>query len=254
MVGGRVRRRARRAPSAASRRPSILLGKCCVSELDFQEVAHYRPRRVGVRAAPSFPGRHARHRRGRRRHVPGRSHRRGDPGVGRPADRVSRAASTAIAARRSPTGSKSLAYTIAYRAPDRTLTDDEVNAAHERRAHAPERPLRARTPELRPAMTMTKADIVERIYEKVGFSKKEATEVVESVFEMVKRRLESGEKVKISGFGNFVVQREAAAQGPQPADRRRDRHHRPTRAHVQGEPGPQEDDERRRRARDRARA
>ena len=54
-------------------------------------------------------------------------------------------------------------------------------------------------------MTMTKADIVERIYEKVGFSKKEATEVVESIFEMVNRRLERGEKVKISGFGNFVV-------------------------------------------------
>src|SRR5205809_166015 len=54
-------------------------------------------------------------------------------------------------------------------------------------------------------MTMTKADIVERIYEKVGFSKKEATEVVESIFELVKLRLERGEKVKISGFGNFGV-------------------------------------------------
>ena len=40
-------------------------------------------------------------------------------------------------------GKKSLAYTIAYRAPDRTLTDDEVNAAHERVRDAPERPLRA---------------------------------------------------------------------------------------------------------------
>ena len=43
-------------------------------------------------------------------------------------------------------------------------------------------------------MTMTKADIVERIYERVGFSKKEATEVVESIFELVKKRLEQGEK------------------------------------------------------------
>src|SRR5437899_12075915 len=55
------------------------------------------------------------------------------------------------------------------------------------------------------AMTMTKADIVERIYEKVGFSKKEASEVVESIFEIIKARLEHGDKVKISGFGNFVV-------------------------------------------------
>src|SRR6059036_2932013 len=62
------------------------------------------------------------------------------------------------------------------------------------------------------AMTMTKADIVERIYEKVGFSKKEATEVVESIFELVKRRLERGEKVKISGFGNFVVNEKRRAR------------------------------------------
>src|SRR5262249_12725988 len=65
-------------------------------------------------------------------------------------------------------------------------------------------------------MTMTKADIVERIYEKVGFSKKEATEVVESVFEIVKRRLEQGEKVKISGFGNFVVNEKRPRKGRNP--------------------------------------
>ena len=48
---------------------------------------------------------------------------------------------------------------------------------------------------------MTKADIVERIYTRVGFSKKEAADVVESIFEVIKGRLESGEKVKVSGFG-----------------------------------------------------
>ena len=65
-------------------------------------------------------------------------------------------------------------------------------------------------------MTMTKADIVERIYEKVGFSKKEATEVVESIFELVKKRLEQGEKVKISGFGNFVVNEKRPRKGRNP--------------------------------------
>jgi integration host factor subunit alpha len=65
-------------------------------------------------------------------------------------------------------------------------------------------------------MTMTKADIVERIYEKVGFSKKEATEVVEAIFELVKRRLEHGEKVKISGFGNFVVNEKHPRKGRNP--------------------------------------
>ena len=65
-------------------------------------------------------------------------------------------------------------------------------------------------------MTMTKADLVERIYEKVGFSKKEATEVVESIFEVVKKRLEHGEKVKISGFGNFVVNEKRPRKGRNP--------------------------------------
>ena len=63
---------------------------------------------------------------------------------------------------------------------------------------------------------MTKADIVERIYEKVGFSKKEATEVVESIFEIMKIHLEEGEKVKISGFGNFVINEKRPRKGRNP--------------------------------------
>ena len=53
--------------------------------------------------------------------------------------------------------------------------------------------------------TMTKADIVEKVYEKIGFSKKESSELVELVFSMLKQTLENGEKVKISGFGNFLL-------------------------------------------------
>jgi len=53
--------------------------------------------------------------------------------------------------------------------------------------------------------TMTKADIVEKVYERIGFSKKEASELVELVFDNLKGVLIKGEKVKISGFGNFVV-------------------------------------------------
>jgi len=63
---------------------------------------------------------------------------------------------------------------------------------------------------------MTKADIVERIYEKVGFSKKEATDVVESIFEIIKGHLEQGEKVKISGFGNFVLNIKRPRKGRNP--------------------------------------
>ncbi|HET7713716.1 MAG TPA: integration host factor subunit alpha [Patescibacteria group bacterium] len=63
---------------------------------------------------------------------------------------------------------------------------------------------------------MTKSDIVERIYEKVGFSKKEATDVVESIFELLKGRLQQGEKVKISGFGNFIINAKRPRKGRNP--------------------------------------
>ncbi|MDP3940158.1 MAG: integration host factor subunit alpha [Deltaproteobacteria bacterium] len=63
---------------------------------------------------------------------------------------------------------------------------------------------------------MTKADIVESIYQKVGFSKKESAEIVELVFDLIKTTLENGEKVKISGFGNFVVRAKNSRKGRNP--------------------------------------
>ena len=64
--------------------------------------------------------------------------------------------------------------------------------------------------------TMTKADIIERVYEKVGFSKKESSELVEIVFETMKHTLEEGEKVKISGFGKFEVRYKRPRRGRNP--------------------------------------
>jgi len=63
---------------------------------------------------------------------------------------------------------------------------------------------------------MTKADLVELIYERVGSSKKEASEVVEVVFTIIRESLRRGEKVKISGFGSFVVNRKRARRGRNP--------------------------------------
>ncbi len=63
---------------------------------------------------------------------------------------------------------------------------------------------------------MTKADIVETIYERVGFSKKESAELVETVFEVIKDALVDGEKVKFSGFGNFIVREKNARKGRNP--------------------------------------
>lgn len=64
--------------------------------------------------------------------------------------------------------------------------------------------------------TMTKADLIESVYEKVGFSKKESSEVVETVFETMKRTLEKGERVKISGFGKFEVRYKRPRRGRNP--------------------------------------
>ena len=64
--------------------------------------------------------------------------------------------------------------------------------------------------------TMTKADIVEKVYQKIGFSKKEASELVELVFSSLKDVLQNGDKVKISGFGNFVVREKNERVGRNP--------------------------------------
>ena len=63
---------------------------------------------------------------------------------------------------------------------------------------------------------MTKADIVETIYEKIGFSRKESAEIVDLVFDLLKETLENGDKVKISGFGNFVVRGKRSRKGRNP--------------------------------------
>jgi integration host factor subunit alpha len=63
---------------------------------------------------------------------------------------------------------------------------------------------------------MTKVDIVSSVYEKIGFSKKEAVRVVETIFDIMKESLGRGEKIKISGFGNFVVRNKRTRRGRNP--------------------------------------
>ena len=63
---------------------------------------------------------------------------------------------------------------------------------------------------------MTKADIINQIYDRVGFAKKEATDVVEATFEIIKSHLERGGKVKISGFGNFIIHGKQPRKGRNP--------------------------------------
>jgi len=63
---------------------------------------------------------------------------------------------------------------------------------------------------------MTKADIIENTYDKVGISKKETSTIVQSVFDIMKETLESGENIKISGFGNFTVRQKKKRRGRNP--------------------------------------
>lgn len=63
---------------------------------------------------------------------------------------------------------------------------------------------------------MTKADMVEKVQEATGLTRKESYVMVESVFSIMKSTLETGENLKISGFGSFVVKQKADRRGRNP--------------------------------------
>ena len=65
-------------------------------------------------------------------------------------------------------------------------------------------------------MTLTKADLSETLFNKVGLNKTEAKEMVEAFFEEIKGSLESGDSVKLSGFGNFDLRKKAERPGRNP--------------------------------------
>ena len=63
---------------------------------------------------------------------------------------------------------------------------------------------------------MTKIDIVQNVCSKLGFSKKDSARIVEAVFDTMKENLARGGKVKISGFGSFIVREKKARKGRNP--------------------------------------
>jgi integration host factor subunit alpha len=65
-------------------------------------------------------------------------------------------------------------------------------------------------------MALTKAEVAEHLYEKVGLSKRDAKEMVELFFEEIRLTLESGEQVKLSGFGNFDLREKSERPGRNP--------------------------------------
>ena len=66
-------------------------------------------------------------------------------------------------------------------------------------------------------MTLTKAQIIEEISIRNGLTKKKSNETVEAFLEIMKKTLESGEDVLISGYGKFCVKHKAERRGRNPA-------------------------------------
>jgi len=65
-------------------------------------------------------------------------------------------------------------------------------------------------------MALTKADFAESLFDELGLDKHAAKEVVELFFEDIKRSLEQGKQVKISGFGKFELRDKAGRPGRNP--------------------------------------
>ena len=65
-------------------------------------------------------------------------------------------------------------------------------------------------------MTITKANLVEKVSNRLGLSKAESQNLVENFFEILSKSLESGEDIKISGFGTFKLKKKSTRPGRNP--------------------------------------
>jgi len=64
--------------------------------------------------------------------------------------------------------------------------------------------------------TLTKAELAEMLFERVGLNKREAKDIVDTFFEEIRDCLARGDEVKLSGFGNFQVRDKPARPGRNP--------------------------------------
>jgi len=69
---------------------------------------------------------------------------------------------------------------------------------------------------MKPVSTLTKAELADLLFQRVGLNKREAKDVVESVFAEIRDTLARGEAVKLSGFGNFQVRNKPPRPGRNP--------------------------------------
>jgi integration host factor subunit alpha len=64
---------------------------------------------------------------------------------------------------------------------------------------------------------LTKAEIIQMVSDQTGFTKNQSIEVVETLLELLKKTMASGEDVLVSGFGKFVIQEKESRRGRNPA-------------------------------------
>ena len=84
-----------------------------------------------------------------------------------------------------------------------TMTDD------------PKQPGRMMLPSLE-TPTLTKADLADLLFDRLGLNKRESKDMVEAFFDIMQTALISGRDVKMSGFGNFNIRRKAPRPGRNP--------------------------------------
>jgi integration host factor subunit alpha len=66
-------------------------------------------------------------------------------------------------------------------------------------------------------MTLTKAQMVESVQNQIGLPRNRSSEIVETLLEIIKSTLASGEDVLVSGFGKFSVNEKNARRGRNPS-------------------------------------
>lgn len=96
-----------------------------------------------------------------------------------------------------------------------SLTDSGPDSTLETRERALAAAIGA-TPAPAEGFTLTKAELAEMLFEKVGLNKREAKDMVETFFEEIRDALERGESVKLSGFGNFQLRDKPQRPGRNP--------------------------------------
>jgi integration host factor subunit alpha len=93
-------------------------------------------------------------------------------------------------------------------------TPEGADAARGAAAPAP-----PRRPDLLPTLetpTLTKAELAELLFDRLGLNKRESKDMVEAFFDIVHAALVQGHDVKLSGFGNFNIRRKAPRPGRNP--------------------------------------